>query len=587
MFAFGLVLYEMLTGRKAFAGKSQASLISAIMSAEPASIASVQPLTPPALEHVVRTCLAKDPQNRFHSAHDVVVQLRWIAESPVTSPPAAMPQIAARRRWTRAALIATVIALSSGVTAAIVWNVRRNPAAGDIRRFAIDLAEDEQFTSTGRRNIALSPDGKHLAYGANGLLYLRRLDELTARPIGGTVAANSPFFSPDGKWIAFFQGGKLKKIALTGGAPLEICDASSPFGTFWSSDGTILFGQNPGGILRVPDKAGAPETIIKIDAAAGEVAFGPQVLAGGRAVLFTLLEGRESKGTDPRWDDAQIVVQALDSGQRSVLVRGGTAGQYVPTGHLLYVRQGTLFAMPFDEQQLAATGTPVPILSGLAQSRQAAAGGISPGNTNGLTGAAMLAVSGDGMLAYVEGSNSNPDRSLVWVDRQGRESPIDAEPRLYSYPRISPDGRHLALDIRDQERDIWIWNFDGRTLTKLTFDPETDVGPVWSPDGKRIAYFTNGKGLRWQAEDGTGSVETLTTTGANIHQPANFTPDGKSIIIVDSTGSNPTVDRDVKILHIGDGKLSPSGRSQIQRGQPAVVAGRTMARVSVQRVEPQ
>jgi serine/threonine-protein kinase len=170
----------------------------------------------------------------------------------------------------------------------------------------------------------------------------------------------------------------------------------------------------------------------------------------------------------------------------------------------------------------------------------------------------MLAVSGDGMLAYVEGSNSNPDRSLVWVDRQGRESPIDSEPRLYSYPRISPDGHHVALDIRDQERDIWILNFDdARTLTKLTFDPETDVGPVWSPDGKRIAYFTNGKGLRWQAEDGTGSVETLTTVGANLHAAGSFTADRKSLVIVVTTGANPAIDRDVKILHIAERKLEP------------------------------
>ena len=251
---------------------------------------------------------------------------------------------------------------------------------------------------------------------------------------------------------------------------------------------------------------------------------------------------------------------SVDSGQRSVLVRGGTAGRCCPRPAICCMSvKGRFFAMPFDEQQLAATGTPVPILSGLAPEPSGRCRRNQPRkhewsnrsrDVGGLRGRACWPT--------LRVRNSDPDRSLVWVDRQGREiADRRRTATVFISPRISPDGRHLALDIRDQERDIWIWNFDGRTLTKLTFDPETDVGPVWSPDGKRIAYFTNGKGLRWQAEDGTGSVETLTTTGADIHQPANFTSDGKSIIIVDSTGSNPTVDRDVKILHIGDGKLEP------------------------------
>ena len=386
----------------------------------------------------------------------------------------------------------------------------------------------DRFSNTGVHVVALSGDGSHLAYTANQRLYLRSMDQLDATPIRGTegdavTAGRQPFFSPDRRWIGFWQAGQLKKVSLTGGAPVVLCAAENPFGVSWTSDKTVLYGQSEhagkgaAGIWRVTSDGGKPEHIVKVEA--GEVAQGPQMLPGGRAILFTLARGDE-------WDTAQIVVQSLDSGRRHVVVERGADAQYLPTAHLVYTVGETLFAVPFDVTMLAVTGAAVPLVDDVAQQNVTA----------------HFAISSKGTLVYVPSDvMGQPQRTLVWVDRQGREDAIKAPPRAYYYPRLSPDGTRVALELRDQEHDIWILDLPRETLTRLTFGPTFESYGVWTPDGKAVVYASSKVGnpsaprsLFSRPSDGTGVVEQL-TQGAVAQFPSTVTPDGTALIFREET----------------------------------------------------
>ena len=277
-----------------------------------------------------------------------------------------------------------------------------------LARFPIPLPMGERFSNTGRHVVALSPDGGHIVYVANQRLYVRALDQLEAVALRGTegTGGRSPFFSPDGQWVGFWQDGQLKKVSMTGGAPVPLCVARNPFGASWTADNTILYGQGPDGIWRVSGDGGTPEHVVKVEAE--QVAHGPQLLPGGDAVLFTLARNGD-------WETAQIVAQSLETGRRHVILEEGTDARYVPTGHLVYALGNTLLAVPFDVGRLAVTGGPVPLVEGV---------GRAP---NGLTGAAHFAVSGDGALVYAptDAVERVEPRTLVWVDRRGREEPLN------------------------------------------------------------------------------------------------------------------------------------------------------------------
>ena len=380
-------------------------------------------------------------------------------------------------------------------------------------------------TGTGRHAVAISPLGTHIAYSANGRLNLRALDQIDPSPVRGTegdVAAatsgRSPFFSPDGQWLGFWHDGQLKKVSVTGGAPVALCAVDIPWGASWGADDTILFGQGPKGIMRVSAAGGTPEVLITVDA--GQSAHGPQMLPGGRAVLLTLRpQGAQA------WDDSQIVVQSLDTNERKVLINGGTDARYVPTGHLVYALQGTLLAVPFDLEALEVTGGPVPLVEEVGRTSAEQ------------TGAAHFSTSRDGTLVYISdtsGAIIALRRSLVWVDRQGREEPLKAPVRSYRYPRLSPDGQRVALDIADEQRDIWIWHLAGETLTRLTLDPAQEQYGVWTPDSRRIVFSSSRvvgiPNLFWQAADGTGAVERLTES-QNPQFPMTVSPDGMSLVV--------------------------------------------------------
>ncbi len=308
--------------------------------------------------------------------------------------------------------------------------------------------------------------------------------------------------------VGYFQAGQLKRIALSGGAPLVIGPATDPYGANWRPDDSILFGQ-PEGILRVSALGGTPELVIA--AADRERMDGPQLLPDGDAVLFTV--------TASEWDAAQVVAQSLSTGTRTVLIEGGSDARYLPTGHLVYALEDGLFAVAFDVDRLAVRGGPVSVVQGVMRADS--------------TASANYGVSEDGTLVYVTGSGAA--RTLVWVDRDGREEPLATRPRAYRYLRISPDGTRVALDVRDEQNDIWIWDLARETLTRLTFDPGLDRVPVWTLDGRRVAFSSSRDGsdgsLFWQAADGTGAAERmLDNRGTRQHFPQAFSPDGAQLL---------------------------------------------------------
>lgn len=392
-----------------------------------------------------------------------------------------------------------------------VWSLTRpEPSPSEtVMRFPITLPEGVSFTTTSRQLVALSPDGGRLVYVANNQLYLREMDQMEAAPIRGTdTGASGPFFSPDGQWVGFFSAGEeqLKKVSVTGGSPITMCDVVNPYGASWGADDTILVGQGRAGILRVSANGGTPEILIPMDSEKGERAQGPQMLPGGDTVLFTLAT------TSSSWNDAQIVARSLESGERRVLIEGGSDARYVPTGHIVYLSGNTLLAVPFDVERLEVTGGPVPVVEGVART----GGGFR-------TGQAHATISDSGSLVYVSGI-AQTNRRLAWVDRDGGEEPLPGPPGTHFYPRLSPDGARLAVIDRG---DVWIHTMDRGTSTRLTFTEDNNY-LAWTPDGERVIFSSSRAGvdnLFWKSADGSDEAEQLLTSQLEQH-PDSVSPDG-------------------------------------------------------------
>ena len=538
IFAFGGMLYEMLTGRRPFEGKSQASLIGAILDHEPPPVTSLQPLTPAILDDIVARCLEKNADDRWQSARDLRRQLEWVAGHSTPSPLTA-PVEAPRRASTGGrvkSVGAAVFATAAVVGGAVAWALWPQPATPKIlTRFAVILPEGQQFTRAGRHIMALSPDGARLVYVANQQLYLRSMHELTAAPIPGTEASDpsEPIFSPDGQWIAFFSNNALKKIPISGGTALTLAPALNPYGGTWTGD-RILLGQGASGIVEIPAGGGEPKILVATDGKTGERIQSPQLIAGGRVVLFTSRVGARP------WDEAVIVVQDLATGRRTTLVDGGTDAHLLPTGHLVYVRDATLYARPFDEQRLAVGGDAVPLQQGIQQAATAA------------SGAAQWVWSPHGSVAYVPGEGVIRDRTLVWVSRDGRLEPTTAPARTIEFlqagMRMSPDGTRVALTVdvdpsapgaaagegRANSTDIWIWEVRRNTVTRLSQSGE-GTAPVWTPDSRRVCY-RSGLDVLCQSPDGSGRVETLTTLPAS-GVLKSFSADGRRLLWHDGSSS--------------------------------------------------
>jgi serine/threonine-protein kinase len=412
--------------------------------------------------------------------------------------------------------------------------------------------------------VALSPDGTRLAYVAiqsgTQQLYLRAMDSLEARPIPGTEGATNPFFSPDGQWLGFFAGGKVKKISVSGGAAVTLGDAVIPRGANWGSHGTIAFAPTTiAGLQQVLDAGGTPQPLTRLEK--GDVSHRwPEFLPGDKAVLFS------AGPTAINFTNARIAVQSVGTGGRRDLVQGGMNPRYAPSGHLVYAQGGSLMAVPFDPQQLTVTGAAVPVIEGILQ---------SPTN-----GAAQYSFSATGSLVYISGGVQSAQSRLVWVSRNGAEQPVAAPSHTYLVPRLSPDGRRVAMTIAEQESQTWLYDLSRETSTRFTFEGNYNLNPLWTPDGKRIAFESNKEGppnLFWQLADGSGGLERLNTS-EYIQVPMSWSPDGQLLAFLEV---NPTTGFDIWVLRMGDpsagsgqalsassGQVPSTGSGQGRKAEP-------------------
>ncbi len=566
IFAFGAVLYEMATGQKAFSGKSQASLISSIMGSEPAPVSAIAPMTPPAFDRVVRTCLAKDTDDRWQTAHDVMLELRWVSEGGSA---AGLPAPVLLKRKTRERIVWGAGGLALGVAIAALAAValsrsRPAPRARDVR-FAMILPPQQALPMLASRMLALSPDGSRIVYaggrGDSRKLYVRPLDRLSGVPIPGTDGARSPFFSPDGQWIGFQTDEKLSKVPIGGGEPVVLARSNGALGAAWGAGGTIVYAPSfTSGLFKVSSKGGDAVRLTKVDPATKERAqIWPHFLPDGRTVLFTIWTGGS-------WSDARIAALDVATGKYRVVLEGGSDAHYSPTGHLLYMRGGSLLAVPFDAKKAEVTGSPINVVEGVASS-------VANGEGN-------YALSEDGTLAYVPGGVQAPRRELVWVDSRGSVQPIPAALKPYAEPKLSPDGLRVAVTIQTSTFDIWIYDLDRGTLSRLSFG-EDDSGPVWTLDGARVVYSSSRAGqpnLFWRAADGSSPEERLTTSQQN-QWPGAFTPDGRNLVF-------GQLDRETKldlwILPLeGDRRPKPLLRGPFNEKEPSLSPdGRWLAYVS-------
>jgi Tol biopolymer transport system component len=544
VWAFGCVLFEMLTGQKAFQGDEVADTLAAVLRAEPDWTKLPANLSA-SIRLAIERCLEKERQRRIA---DIPTVKFLIAERANLQGSAGgvrgMPQgDRGRLVWAAISLLAGAAFAGGGV-----WITTRRAPAEPSRpvRFVISAAlyQPTGVNLTTDRSIAISPDATHLAYVSNSRqLMIRALDQLDPVAVPGVTNPETPFFSPDGRWVGFMTAGELRKVSTAGGPPVTICRITGrPMGATWGFDGSIVFATSDAstGLLAVSADGGEPTVLTKPDRAKGTFDdLYPSMLPDGRAVLFTT-------GPGPNPQTMQIGMLDLATGERTTLIRGGTGAAYVSPGYLAFTSGNTLRVVPFDLRTHQVTGDPMTAVDQVA-------------SIIGIAG--QWAVSQTGTLVYVPSSGIGglygTPRSLVWVDRNGREDLAPFPPRTYTYPRFSPDGTRVALDIRDQDQDIWIGDLARHTLTRITSDRGTDFYPVWTPDGRRIMFYSSRNGtanLFWQSADGTGTVERLTTSTTTPHYPFSISPDGRTLVFQEVT---PSTGIDLSTLELPSAKTTP------------------------------
>ncbi len=532
LWALGVMLYEMLIGERPFEGASHASLVAAILTRDVPPLATVQPLTPPLLDHLVRRCLEKTPDARWDSAHDIAEELRWVRENgDAISGAAATAHRTPKWKWAAIvslALTASVIAYVAGVMPERV----KAPAAGVVQTTVL-LPAGMQLTRRDygpiRTELALSPDGRYLVFSAspgemesNAQLYRRALDRIEATPMPGTHGARMPFFSPDGKWVGFAAQSKLQKVELAGGIPVSLCDLSIllPTGASWGENGRIIIGTQSGGLQSVSAGGGKLEELTTVDPAKEGSHRLPFFLPGGRVVLFSVMP--HQLGASGR-----IEALTLETGQRKVLVEDGTDGRYAPTGHLLFMRAGTLMAIPFDLDRLEVRGSAVPVVEGILHA-------VNEVSTYQNSGAGQYGFAPSGALVYAVGAlRPDSQEQLAWIDRHGRVEPVkSAGKREFEFPRLSPDGQKIAFSSK---YEIWVHDLVHGTSARLTHDGEA-FAPIWTPDGHRVVFSYSLAGvpnLFWMPWDGSGPLERLSTSGRRQDAPS-FSPDSRFIVFVET-----------------------------------------------------
>jgi serine/threonine-protein kinase len=516
VWAFGCVLYEMLSGRRAFDGEDVSDTLAAVLRGQP-DWTLLPAGVSPAIRLLLTRCLERDRKKRIG---DISTAL-FLMNEPAAAPPAAATVQPMTSLWRRAVPFVATALVAGGIVAGIARSLGSSSAAPVVSRFTVPLPEGQAFTNDGRHVVAISPDGTQIVYVANGRLYRRTMASLEPTPIPGTESRQgvlNPAFSPDGQSIAFWVADDrtIKRMAVNGGAAVTVCTAERPTGITWGAR-WILFGQGGKGIMRVAAAGGEPETLVRVNE--GEIAHGPQMLPDGRHVLFTVATGTSAD----RWDKAKMVLQSLDSGDRKTLIDGGSDGRLLPTGHIVYAFGGTLLAAPFDFRRLHVTRGPVPVVEGVRR-----------GNTPEMNpGVAHFSVSNTGALIYVPGplSPTAADRNLVQVNLKGGMKPLKLPAGRYETPRVSPDGRHVAFGTEDvKEAIVWIYDLAGTSsMRRLTVGGRNRY-PIWSADGQRVAFQSDREGdlgIFWQRADGTGPAERLTTAEPRTsHLPESWSPNG-------------------------------------------------------------
>lgn len=547
MWAFGCVLYEMLTGRRAFEGDDVSDTLAAILRGEP-DWNALPGHVPPAVRTLVQRCLVKDRRQRVADmsvAHFVLTDPATLSAPP--GAPMAVLAAPPRLRWKSAMPVAAAVLSTAMLVGVGVWSLRPSSLAPAVTRFSFTLPEDQQLTLNSDV-IAISPDGTRLAYAAYNRLFVRSLAEFDAHVIPGSDATSpisTPTFSPDGGWIAFYVLGErtVKRIALSGGTPETICPADPPYGMNWDASGIVL-GQNSKGILRCSLGGGPPQQLATVNER--EQAYGPQMLPGGTTLLFTIAQVADGA---TRWDKAEVVVQTLASGLRKPVVHGSGA-RYLRTGHLLYAHGGNVLAVPFDPVGQVVRGEPVQVVEGVRRAN------------NSRTATVHLATSDTGTLFYIPGPAGarNMDTSLALADRLGVLTRLAVPPGPYVHVRASRDGGRLAIGTDDgKEANVSIYELAGKTsMRRLTLAGQNRF-PIWSPDGQRVAFQSDREGdlaIFRQRADGTGPVERLTKPAPGEgHIPESWSPDGRLISFAVTKGA----DFSLWTLTVADKKAAPFG----------------------------
>ncbi len=531
IWSFGVVLFEMLTGRQMFTGETATDVMAAVVRAEP-DWAIIPPGVPQHVRELLRRCLTKDSRLRLQAIGEARIAIEQAIANPEAVASAAQPTATpgvAQPAWLRW-LPWAIAAIAVGFAGLTLW--RTPPAAeNSAARFAIPLPPGAALGAPNCLNLTISPDGNHIAFvltteGGTQLM-LRAANALDLTPVSGSEGGVCPFFSPDSKWLGFVSGGTMKKVRSAGGSPLDIApmETADFRGAAWLPGDTIVFSPNASAPLStVSANGGSPKALTSLLADKKERTHRwPYALPGGKAVLFTV----GTSDSPDNYDDSRIDAVVVATGERKTVLQGASMAQYLSsTRQLIFAKNGSLYAVAFDEEKLECRGESAPVVQGVQ------------GNVT--TGAVSFAISTNGSLVYLPGASAQAERRLVWFDRQGKVEALPAPLRSYADPQVSPDGRRLAVAIvSGRNSSVWTYDLERNSLNRLTFD--TSISPIWSPDGKRIAFLGQQPGRRprveWKLADGSGESETLWEP-PNPGNPASISPDGKWLAIAMETAQN-------------------------------------------------
>jgi serine/threonine-protein kinase len=548
IWAFGVVLFEMLTGSTVYAGDTVSDTLAGVLAREP-EWGELAEDTPRPIRRLLRRCLEKDVRQRLQAIGEARIAIERYRENPIGEAQVETTvETAPVSSWRRLAPWAVVFVLLVALGVTSVGRLGSATATNPRPIHSPLILPESQSLQRGYGSpIVISPAGDKIVQvfetGSDHELHLRAIDQWEGSVLHAGQATDRPyhpFFSPDGQWLGFVTLNAMKKMPVSGGTPIKLTDVRASRGASWSPDGTIIFTPDPGSpLFRVSEAGGEPQPLTELDAETNEVTHRwPQILPGGKAVLFTV------HSSDSGFDSAWIEVLDLESNERRVIHRGGTCAKYVESGHLIYMNQGTLFAMPFDLGKLEATGSAAPVVEGVGASGE---------------GGAYYDVSRDGVLVFSAGGVGGGARlKALWVDREGKIEPLTAEQRDYKHPRFSPDGKRLAIEIEAEgNTDIWILDLERDVPTRLTFHDGHDGRPVWSPDGEFIAFQSDrGEGpeaIYRMPADGSGDAELIVKSDRSL-VPWSWSSDGDRMAIMTSpTGSQV----DLAIVSLKDGTITP------------------------------